>query len=69
MTTSMQDNQEFTTFVKDIKQKILSSQYQALKKVNRELITLYWDIGKNIVDKQEQYGWGQSVVKNLSLEL
>ncbi len=69
MITSMQNNQEFITFVKDIKEKILSSQYQALKKVNKELIALYWDIGKNIVDKQERYGWGKSIVKNLSLEL
>lgn len=62
-------NQHFTTFVKEIKSKILSSQYEALKAVNKELINLYWDIGKNIVEKQEQFGWGQSVVKNLSEEL
>ncbi|MDD3324228.1 MAG: PDDEXK nuclease domain-containing protein [Sulfurospirillaceae bacterium] len=62
-------DQHFTTFVKEIKSKILSSQYEALKAVNKELINLYWDIGKNIVEKQEQFGWGQSVVKNLSEEL
>jgi len=62
-------SKEFNSFVKDIKQKILSSQYEALKKVNRELIDLYWDIGKDIVSKQEAYGWGKSVVKNLSQEL
>lgn len=65
---STQD-QNFTTFVKEIKSKILSSQYEALKTVNKELINLYWDIGKNIVEKQEQFGWGKSVVKNLSEEL
>lgn len=63
------DNTQFNTFVKDIKQKILSSQYQALKAVNKELISLYWDIGKTIVSKQEQFGWGKSIVKNLSNEL
>jgi len=62
-------NREFTTFVKEIKTKILSSQYEALKAVNKELINLYWDIGKNIVEKQEEFGWGKSVVKNLSQEL
>ncbi len=65
----MQENQEFKLFVKEIKDKILSSQYQALKKVNEELINLYWNIGKDIVVKQKLYGWGKSVVKNLSLEL
>ena len=65
---SMAD-ENFTTFVKDIKTKILSSQYEALKAVNKELINLYWEIGKNIVEKQELFGWGKSVVQNLSHEL
>jgi len=54
---NIQNNNEFQTFVKEIKEKILSSQYEALKKV------------KEIVAKQEAYGWGKSVVKNLSDEL
>lgn len=60
---------EFKNFVKDIKEKILSSQYEALKSVNKELIGLYWNIGKSIVLKQEEFAWGKSVVKNLSDEL
>jgi predicted nuclease of restriction endonuclease-like (RecB) superfamily len=60
---------DFNTFVKEIKSKILSSQYEALKVVNKELINLYWEIGRNIVEKQEQFGWGKSIVKNLSHEL
>ena len=63
------ENSDFTNFVKDIKQNILSSQYEALKAVNKELIGLYWDIGRNIVLKQEAFGWGKSIVKNLSDEL
>jgi len=66
---NIQDNGEFKDFVKEIKNRILSSQYEALKKVNKELIDLYWNIGKEIVAKQEAYGWGKSVVKNLSDEL
>jgi len=66
---SKPDTIEFTTFVIDIKQKILSKQYEALKVVNKELISLYWDIGKSIVEKQESLSWGKSVVKMLSLEL
>ena len=62
-------DENFTTFVKDIKTKILSSQYEALKAVNKELINLYWDIGKDIVEKQEKFGWGKAIVQNLSNEL
>src|SRR5574344_1682878 len=60
---------DFTNFVKEIKTKILSSQYEALKAVNKEFINLYWEIGKNIVEKQEKFGWGKAVVQNLSNEL
>lgn len=60
---------DFGAFVKEIKSKILSHQYNALKTVNKELINLYWEIGKSIVQKQEAFGWGKSVVKNLSEEL
>ncbi len=66
---NIQNNNEFQIFVKEIKERILLSQYEALKKVNKELIDLYWNIGKEIVAKQEAYGWGKSVVKNLSDEL
>ncbi|MCT7586747.1 PDDEXK nuclease domain-containing protein [Aliarcobacter butzleri] len=62
-------DENFTIFVKEIKSKILSSQYEALRAVNKELISLYWEIGKNIVEKQEQFSWGKSIVKNLSEEL
>ncbi len=59
----------FSHFVKEIKSKILSSQYCALKNVIKELVGLYWDFGNSILQKQEQYGLGKLVVKNLSGEL
>ena len=60
---------QYTDFVVSIKQRILQSQYEALKAVNKELIALYWDIGKSIVEKQDAFGWGKSVVENLSEDL
>ena len=33
------------------------------KAVNKELIQLYWDIGKSIVTKQDRLGWGKSIVE------
>jgi len=62
-------NNEFKNFVLDIKKRILQGQYATLKSVNKELISLYWDIGKSIVLRQEENGWGKSIVKNLSEEL
>jgi len=63
------EESSFSTFVKEIKEKIRESQYNALKAVNKELIALYWDIGRNIFEKQQKFSWGKSVVKELSHEL
>jgi len=60
---------DYQSFLKEIKGKILDAQYKALKAVNQELISLNWDIGKSIVEKQEQLGWGKSIVETLSKDL
>ncbi len=60
---------EYINFLGDIKQRIRSAQYEAMKAVNKQRIQLYWDIGKMIVEKQEQLGWGKSVVEQLAKDL
>lgn len=62
-------SKEYKNFVKDIKDKILKSQYEAMKAVNVTLIKLYWEIGKEIYLRQEEKGWGKSIVELLSKEL
>ena len=53
----------------EIKQRIRSAQYEALRAVNRELIGLYWDIGRLIVERQAGDSWGKSVVETLARDL
>ncbi|MFE4108427.1 PDDEXK nuclease domain-containing protein [Almyronema epifaneia] len=53
----------------EIKQRIRTAQYEALKAVNKELIALYWDIGKLIATRQQGQTWGKSVVEQLSRDL
>lgn len=60
---------EYKTFFKEIKERIHKAQYDAFKSVNKELINLYWDIGKSIVAKQEKLGWGKSIVETLARDL
>ncbi|HHT9135770.1 MAG TPA: PDDEXK nuclease domain-containing protein [Candidatus Wunengus sp. YC60] len=60
---------EYKTFFKEIKERIYKAQYDALKAVNKELINLYWDIGKSIVVKQEKLGWGKAIVETLAKDL
>jgi predicted nuclease of restriction endonuclease-like (RecB) superfamily len=59
----------YISFLSEIKQRIRDAQYAALQAVNKEQIQLNWDIGKMIVEKQEQLGWGKSVVEQLSQDL
>jgi hypothetical protein len=49
----------YNHFLKEIKQRIRTAQYEALKSVNKELILLYWDIGGKIVENQKKHGWGE----------
>jgi predicted nuclease of restriction endonuclease-like (RecB) superfamily len=63
------DQKPFFDFVTEVKEKIRQAQYEALKAVNRELISLYWDLGALIVKKQQSSGWGKSVVEQLAKEL
>lgn len=48
---------EYKSIVSKIKQNIYSSQQQAFRTVNKELIILYWNIGKVILENQEKEGW------------
>lgn len=60
---------EYASLVAELKERIRSARVQATRAVNRELIDLYWDIGKAIVERQRQLGWGKSVVEKLAGDL
>jgi predicted nuclease of restriction endonuclease-like (RecB) superfamily len=56
-------------FLDDLKQRIRTAQVRAAVAVNRELVLLYWNIGKQILAAQEAQGWGTKVVRKLSSDL
>jgi predicted nuclease of restriction endonuclease-like (RecB) superfamily len=62
-------SKDYHLLLNDIKNRIRSAQYEALKAVNKELIGLYWDIGKMITSRQKKAGWGKSVVELLAKDL
>ena len=53
----------------EIKERIRSAQYAALRAVNLELLSLYWDIGQLIDQRQQGETWGRAVVENLAKDL
>ncbi|MFH1709065.1 MAG: DUF1016 N-terminal domain-containing protein [Planctomycetota bacterium] len=60
---------EYRQFIEDLKARVNSSRISAARAVNRDLILLYWDIGRGIVEKQQTLGWGESVVEMVSADL
>jgi len=60
---------DYINFLREIKEKITSARVTAYRKLNRELISLYWDIGKLIFKRQQQFSWGRSVVEQLAKDL
>lgn len=63
------DEQLYMAFLDDVKSEIRKARIQVARIANRELIQLYWTLGKAITNKQEQLGWGKSVVEQLAKDL
>ena len=52
-----------------IKAQIQAAQQQAVLAVNRDLLMLYWRIGRDILNRQQKQGWGAKVIERLSQDL
>jgi predicted nuclease of restriction endonuclease-like (RecB) superfamily len=66
--SDLPDN-DYPALAGEIMERIRSAQYVALKAVNSELIGLYWDIGRMIVERQAAGAWGKGVVETLARDI
>ncbi len=60
---------DYKSVLENLKTLISQAQTNALRAVNKELISLYWEIGRVIAEKQEEFGWGENVVERLAGDL
>jgi len=60
---------DYSVLLAEVKARVRSAQYAALRAVNKELVGLYWDIGQLIVDRQQSLGWGKAVVAQLAADI
>lgn len=60
---------DYESFLHDLKERIQSAQVRAALAVNRELVLLYWQIGREILVRQQQQGWGAKVIDRLAKDL
>lgn len=62
-------DKSYVDLLDSLKRKIREAQLKAVINVNKELIFLYWEIGKSILERQKQEGWGSKVIERLSKDL
>ncbi len=60
---------DYKVFIKQMKNRIQSSQIKAALSVNTEMLKLYWFIGSEIVEKQKTANWGDGLLKQISVDL
>src|ERR1017187_10110839 len=59
----------YSKLLGDLKQRIQAAQLRASLAVNRELVFLYWQIGRDILARQERESWGAKVIDRLAGDL
>lgn len=62
-------HESYAEFLEQVKARIVQAQTRAAFAVNRELLQLYWEMGRDIVLRQEREGWGTAVIESLSEDL
>lgn len=60
---------DYEQVLNSLKQRIRQAQISAALAVNRELVLLYWQIGREILQRQQQEGWGAKVIDRLARDL
>ncbi|WP_413200016.1 DUF1016 N-terminal domain-containing protein, partial [Nostoc piscinale] len=59
----------YDDFLRELKERIHSAQVKAALSINRELVLLYWQIGREIIIRQQQQTWGSKVIERLAQDL
>jgi predicted nuclease of restriction endonuclease-like (RecB) superfamily len=60
---------EYKLFIQEIKQRVKAAQIKAAVSVNREMLLLYWDLGQQMIAKQQDTAWGDGFIKQMSKDL
>lgn len=62
-------DENYASFLRSLKERIRQAQVRAALSVNNELTMLYWQIGKEILKRQQEEGWGAKVIERLATDL
>ncbi|RMH12226.1 MAG: DUF1016 domain-containing protein [Gammaproteobacteria bacterium] len=67
--TTLFPEDDYDDLLKDLKQRIRTAQVRAALAVNQELMMLYWQIGQEILYRQQREGWGSKIIERLAKDL
>ena len=59
----------YREFISDLKRRVRTTQFRAVRAANTEVLRLYWSVGRSILDRQRDQGWGAKVVDQISADL
>ena len=60
---------DYPLLLEALKARIRKAQLKAALAVNRELVLLYWEVGRSILESQQREGWGAKIIDRLSADL
>lgn len=60
---------DYAAWLSDLKARVASARQRAALAVSRELVLLYWQIGRDIARRQQAQGWGTKVIDRLARDL
>lgn len=63
------ETQSYVQLLQSLKQEISRARIKAHLAVNKEMISLYWNIGKQILERQATEGWGSKIIEKISNDL
>lgn len=69
MAESITLTKDYENFLQSLKSRIATAQVKAALAVNSQLVLLYWQIGRDILERQKKQGWGAKIVDQLSKDL
>ena len=69
MSNLIKIDNDYASWIKNLSLRFRQSQIKAAVKVNRELIQFYWELGRDIVDRQVEATWGDKILFTLSQDL
>lgn len=69
MKIELSKNKDYNSWIRAIKKRVYRLQIKAALSVNSEMLAFYWDLGKEINEKQKTKKWGEAVVEQLEKDL